>query len=126
MLYHDACKYVHLFLYEYQRRYEPHDEDFNAPYVKPIDRYLTIIDSVLRYGDIPLGNHGYVGKYAHGLIDEIKEKIRNYCTYAAPETGVFREVVYKALVPTFLYARNLSGPRKKLRRAIDEIIPRYM
>ena len=80
MLYHDACRYAHLFLYEYKRRFEPYDDDLDAPYIKPIDRYSQIIDSVLRYGNIPLGDYGYISRYSDELITEIIKRITNYYT----------------------------------------------
>ena len=128
MLYHDACRYAHLFLYEYKRRFEPYYDDLDAPYIKPIDRYSQIIDSVLRYGNIPLGDYGYISRYSDELITEIIKRITNYYTYTAPDILCFREIVYIVLEKTLLSYKTtgITNPRNTLQKAVDKIIPSHL
>ena len=55
MIYYDACRYAHLFLYEYKRRFDDRDDFPKLP-----DAYCQVVESVLRYGNIPLGDHGHI------------------------------------------------------------------
>ncbi len=123
MLYHDACRYAHLFLYEYKRRFESYDE----PYIEPLERYQQVVDSVLRYGDIPLGDVGRVSRYSDDWIDTVNSRITNYYTYSAPKLLCFREIVYIALEETLLLYKTtgngFTSPRKTLQKAVYKIIP---
>ena len=127
MLYHDACRYAHLFLYEYQRRFEPYHQNHNEPYIKPLYMYQQVVDSVFRYGDIPLGDVGYIRHYADKWIRDVNNQIAVYHAYS-DDVLFFREAVYIALETTFLYLKTtgILNHRKTLRKAVDEIIPSHL
>ena len=49
MLYHTACRYAHVFLYEFERR------RYYARSVKYPDLYCQVVKSVIKFTNIPLG-----------------------------------------------------------------------
>ena len=121
MLYHTACRYAHVFLYEFERRRH------YTRSVKYPDLYCQVVKSVIKFANISLG-FGYdtIGGLRSGSEREtqiLNTIIRESTDREITLREVTKYVLTKALLP---HDTSPFNRPKKISKAVDAVIPEYL